>query len=261
MKNMNNQQKSKIKGFLFDKDGTLIEFERYWHEMVGKVFSEIQERLGLSDEVILTLKKKSGVKAAGFEKESLIQHRSSSEISRAWSDELMGIPHVNEMYRGCSKELAEAIYAIMDAVSESDEIQASALEGVEEILKELKARGYILGVATADTLLSTEKSLKETGLYPYFDFLGCDDGHTAPKPDPSLARAFEIKMKLKPGEYVMVGDSLSDYQFSQNCKAPFVGIHSPYGELKNIGDDVLLIHRFQELKFIFPDVFKTEQNK
>lgn len=245
---MEKNQKVKIKGILFDKDGTLIEFEAFWHEVIKEVFLTLGDLFDLSSTTIKRLMDYSGVLENGFAKESLIQYQSTSQIATAWAPILLDAsPLVRAKYGKNQEALASFLYEIIDEISRNTKITAVPMPFAGKVLKQLKEMGLFLGVATADTKSSTIKSLEETGLIGYFDFLGCDDGKTRPKPDPSLGLAFEKASHLKQGEYLMVGDSLSDYEFSKNCNIPFVGIRSSYSQLSTIKENIHLIESLEEL--------------
>ncbi|MBE0497056.1 MAG: HAD family hydrolase [Campylobacterales bacterium] len=246
------KQLNRVKGILFDKDGTLIEFEKFWHEVIKEVFFSLERAYDLDEDLVISLKQYSGVLEHGFKPESLIQYQSTSEIAKAWSLFLIEASEkIRLKYQGDSSACANDLYSLIDEISARGEFVAVSMPSAEVVLKRLKKEGFVLGIATADTKQSTIKSLKETGLLDYFDFLGCDDGTTLPKPNPNLGVAFEEAMRLKQGEYVMVGDSLSDYEFSKNCQIPFIGIRSHYGNLSDLKEDVQLIESLDELLEVF----------
>lgn len=202
----------------------------------------------MDDQAIGALKAFSGVLENGFERESLIQYQSTSEIAKAWAPMVLAHSSVaRRLYQSDKGICASALYKHIDEVCQNTNVTASALPFAETVLKALKERGFVLGIATADTWLSTVKSLKEAGLFAYFDFFGFDDGKTHAKPDPALGKAFEKATALKPQEYIVVGDSLSDYEFSKNCGVAFVGMRSGYGQLSALEEEVLLIHSLDEL--------------
>ena len=72
-----------IKGILFDKDGTLIEFEKTWHAILKTIFEQLND-MGYTSDLDL-FKKHAGYIKKGFEKESAIQYLSTTEIVTAWS--------------------------------------------------------------------------------------------------------------------------------------------------------------------------------
>ncbi|OPL08472.1 MAG: hypothetical protein AVO33_10975 [delta proteobacterium ML8_F1] len=230
---------TRFKGILFDKDGTLFEFETLWHDIMGKLFKRLSERYGVTSEQLGALKAYSGYGEEAFEKESPSQYLSTHELTRAWGDILFpGKPGI-----------ASELMALFEEVALEAAEQVQLLEGVSEILEFLKARGYALGIATADTWGSTYKGLKQSGILDYFDYVGVDDGVTRPKPHPEHALKFSRRVGIELKEMLIVGDSFNDFKFAQNAGVPFVGIQARYNDFEKMEDEALfVIHKVEELK-------------
>lgn len=233
-----------IKGILFDKDGTVIEFQELWHAIFTDVFDRLSLDLDLPHDAIDRLKKVSGYLETGFTRESLIQYKSTSDIAQIWSD-CLGYLYSDD------KALGQMLSGVIESASNDEKHIAKAMPGAIEVLSTLKARGYALGIATADSEQSMLKSLCDTQLLVYFDFLGCDDGLFRPKPEADLGNAFAEKMGLMPDAYCVVGDSVSDMAFAHACKVPFIGIESDYSDLQAFEKDARCIRSLYELLDIF----------
>ncbi len=210
-----------IRGILFDKDGTLIEFETMWHKIMALVFSQVEAIWGYDERTMHELMKLSGYQESGFSKESAIQYMSTREIIELWTDYL----------KADDKEVKNRFLHIFSDASMNDDIPIRTREGVLESLYYLKRKGYLLGVATADLPESTRNSLKRAGILDYFDFIGADDGIMKAKPDPDMAFRFCRQVNLAKEELLVVGDSVSDYCFAKRSGAGFAGIRSSYGTL------------------------------
>ena len=89
--------------------------------------------------------------------------------------------------------------------------------GVPELVKELSARGFKIGVVTSRARTSTYLGLELFGLDPYIDaVITCDDcAEHKPAPGPCLA-CLEA-LGSKPGNSVMVGDSKYDIGCANNA--------------------------------------------
>ncbi|MGB8454002.1 MAG: HAD family hydrolase [Anaerocolumna sp.] len=210
-----------IKGILFDKDGTLLEFFTLWHGIIGKVLSELEIHYAIQKETIEELKQASGFRKNKFEKESRIQYLATSQIADMWYEIINKVP--NQITYHELKNLFE-VKAL------SDNLEIKALEGVRELLAYLKVNGYTLGVATADTKLSTCNGLNKAGIIDYFDYIGCNEEGINPKPSPDMAFQFCHKMNLKTDELLIIGDSVTDMEFADNAKAQFIGIKTDYND-------------------------------
>lgn len=230
-----------IKAILFDKDGTLIEFEKTWHSIMALIFERMEEDPMVKPEDIIRLKRLSGYKTEGFETESMIQCLPTSEIAQRWAGEVAAEPEDLQGYRRYFHQLFEK--AAVD-----DRVEVTPLPKVEKTLEYLYDAGYRLGIATSDTEKSLHHSLEKAGLKRYFCFWGSDNGRYKAKPDPQMANAFMEEAGIAPDELLIVGDSDIDRRFAENAKAKFVGIIHPYGIFsgKETGTGVL-IHRMSEL--------------
>jgi len=93
---------------------------------------------------------------------------------------------------------------------------------VEKVLTKLKAQGYKLALLTNTESLHAEEIRKMLHLDDYFDVFAYSFDVRAVKPDP---KAFEFalkKLKVKPSEAMMVGDSLR----SDMAGSKAVGMHN-----------------------------------
>ena len=89
--------------------------------------------------------------------------------------------------------------------------------GMLELLKELKQRGYKLGLVTSRTKDTTWDGLKHYGMDKYFDAVitaGDTDKH---KPDPEPILITLKRMDSVPQETLMVGDTMFDLECARNA--------------------------------------------
>lgn len=210
-----------IKGILFDKDGTLLEFLTLWHGIIGEALEELNLRYSVSKETIEKIKRLSGYNQNNFGKESRIQYLATTQIADLWM-EILG----EESKRITYKELID----LFNEKAEADNLEITALKGVKELLEYLKDKNYILGVATADMEQSTRTGLGKAGILHYFDFIGFNEESKNPKPAPDMALHFCRQMNLAAGELLIVGDSVTDMEFASNAGAHFIGIKTDYNE-------------------------------
>jgi len=217
----------KIKGILLDKDGTLIEFEETWHKVFQSIFQELEQVYGLSKEEIQRLKKLSGFHEQGFEKESLIQYAPVEEILRQWMEALK--PEEDGL-SGEIKITKESLAELLERHSKGPNAQITPLDNTLETIRKFHKKGYILGIATADSKESTLHNLEVLGIESCFHFIGSDDGYFRGKPDPHMGEEFCRKFQLEPWEVLYVGDSIADMVFAQNNGFYFTGIKSSHNE-------------------------------
>lgn len=212
-----------IKGILFDKDGTLLDFSSTWHDILNKVLKELEKEYNVKPAIIEALKKVSGYLDNGFERESLIQYCATSQIVALWLEIIL-----REGAGQCKQITKNMLIDLFDEKALEEDVSIQVLEGVVELLNYLVKKGYVLGVATADTKPSTIHSLKKAKLYPYFNYIGSDEEGVMPKPAADMAYRFCTQEKLDPKEVLIVGDSVTDMLFAENAKSQFVGLKTPF---------------------------------
>jgi len=108
-----------------------------------------------------------------------------------------------------------AIYRDFQKEIFSDAIKV--FPGIPELVKELSARGYKIGVVTSRVRSSTYLGLEIFGLDPYIDaVITCEDcAEHKPGPGPALA-CLEV-LGSKPENAVMIGDSKYDIGCANNA--------------------------------------------
>ncbi|SMP40232.1 HAD family hydrolase [Anoxynatronum buryatiense] len=232
-----------IKGVLFDKDGTLIPFQEFWHSIYADFFHSLQYEWLIPDEVVSDLKTVSGFNETHFEKESLLQHASTRQLLRLWETRLA--LHCRPDGTRCSYE---KLSDLLSYHSTWPHRPISPLPGVVSTLYALEKSGIRLGIATADTLSSTRFTLSQAGLLSSFHFIGADDTVSAGKPSPEIARAFFHQEGLHPREVVVVGDSLSDLAFAMQAGTQFIGLDTPYNDSDGFRKaGALTVKRFDDI--------------
>ncbi|WP_018698458.1 HAD family hydrolase [Amorphus coralli] len=185
-----------IKGIVFDKDGTLIDYARTWvpiniraaeHAAAGD--ADLARRLldvgghHPDDNVV----------AGG----SLLAAGHTGEIAEAWIE--AGAPHKHAT-------LVDAL----DAIFTEGAAGSVAVTDLAALFRRLVDRGVAVGVATSDSAAGARATLKSVGLDGQTFFVaGYDSGHGG-KPQPGMVNAFCRDNGLDASEVAVVGDNLHD---------------------------------------------------
>lgn len=202
---------AQIKAILFDKDGTLIDFNRTWLPVLQRAAELLATHAGKpgKGEKLMT--------AGGFISadntwvpDCLLAAGSNEQIWRFWLDELES-PHLaNES-------------AIREEYKQVFHLKASGyspvLEDLDGFLAKLQALGLKLGVATMDDEASAVHTLEHMGCSQHFDFVcGADSGFGL-KPESGMIEAFALATGLETDSIMMVGDSPRDLRMGRNAGA------------------------------------------
>jgi len=195
-----------IKGILFDKDGTLLDYDRTWMPVNWQVARTLA---GGEEDLALRL-----LTEAGYSPDedrvlsgSPLAAGNTLEIAALFG-EIMGSSDI------------EAMTAEMDRLfTEGGRSGAVAVDGLVAALDGLLARSMVLGVATSDSEEGARVSLDVVGASDRFSFLaGYDSGH-GEKPGPGMVEAFCISTQLAPEEVVVVGDNRHDMEMGRSAGA------------------------------------------
>ncbi|MCB8746659.1 HAD-IA family hydrolase [Rhodoferax sp. U2-2l] len=112
----------------------------------------------------------------------------------------------------------------------------SLFDGVLPLLDALKARGYLLAVATGKSRRGLDEALATSALAGVFDASRTAD-QTAGKPDPLMLRELMAEFDVAPERTLMIGDTTHDLQMALNAGCPSVGVS--YGAHDHAVFDVL----------------------
>ncbi len=209
-----------IRGILFDKDGTLIEFHSTQHSIYAALLACLKDDYQVPDPLMQQLREALGHLPDRLTPESLIQFSTNQQIAQALFDTCQSYADEGGWRRPFdTNDLLELI----EQFSLGEDVPYVALPHVPETLRYLREKDYRLGIATVDTLAATVAGLKKTGILEYFDYLGTGED-SRPKPDTSLADGFCSQCGILPNELLIVGDGKNDMLFARNVGAHFIGI-------------------------------------
>lgn len=183
-----------IKGLLFDKDGTLFDFKRTWGEWARRFFLDLAGgdpvRAGQFSAPL-----GYDYAAGEFSKESVVIAGTPAEVTEAL---IAVFPEFSA---------AQMIDKVNRIASEVPQIEAVPLM---PLLREFRAKGLKLGVATNDAEAPARAHLASVQITEMFDFVaGFDSGYGA-KPAPGMQLGFCKSTGLTPEQVAMVGDSTHD---------------------------------------------------
>jgi phosphoglycolate phosphatase len=220
----------KIRGILFDKDGTIIDYARTW----------------------VPINREAALFAAsgdhGLAAELLRAHGQDPQTGAVVGNSVLAVGTIAEIADAFSAYLGSRAPAGLTAsfdrlFAEGGAKHAVLIPGADRTLATLKRRGLRIGVATNDSVGGLKASLQRTRILDLFDFaVGYDSGHGT-KPGPGMALAFCKTLAFEPAEIAVVGDAVHDLAMGRAAQAGLtVGVLSGTGtaeQLQPLADLVL----------------------
>jgi phosphoglycolate phosphatase len=186
-----------IRGILFDKDGTIVDYWRTWMPVNreaalyaargNEALARELLRLGGHDPETDRITPGSPLAAGDF-----------ADIAEAFAAH-PGVAAACELVAGI-----ERVFLARGAK------HSALVPGAHAAIAELHRRRLRLGIATNDCAAGIDASLAQHGILGCFDFAaGCDSGYGT-KPDPRMALAFCQAVGLAREEIAVVGDAVHD---------------------------------------------------
>lgn len=186
----------KVRGLLFDLDGTLLDSFPAHFEAYRVMFARFE--IEISEESFL------------------------AAYSPNWyhTYEAMGLP--GEVWEEANRYWVEA----------AEKLPPRLLPGVVETLDALRD-SYRLGIVTSGSRGRVLKDLERTDISRFFGVVVTGDDVRAPKPAPEGLQLGLSRIGLEAEEVVYVGDAHADYEMARAAGVPFLGIPSSFASLKD----------------------------
>jgi phosphoglycolate phosphatase len=215
-----------IKGIIFDKDGTLFDFNATWGAWTRGM---LDAEAGHDPALFARLADVLGydVPAATFLPESIVIASTAGEVAETIRSVLPALD-------------ADALLSRMNAAAAAvTQVEAVPLQSY---FAGLRDAGLRLGIATNDAEAPARAHLARAGVTQHFDFIaGYDSGHGG-KPAPGQLLAFCAETGLGAEHCLMVGDSTHDLHAGRAAGMRTIGVltgPAPREELSPLADVVL----------------------
>lgn len=198
-----------VRGVLFDKDGTLLDYAATWlpiNRAAALAAAEGDPALGERLLVAGGYDPARGRVAAN----TVLAAGTTLEIATAWLGHLPG------------RDLRQLVELIDRVFAEQGAATAVPVTELAPLFARLKARGLRLGIATSDSEQGIRATLGAFGVLDLLDFVaGYDSGHGA-KPQPDMVHAFCAATGLPARAVAVVGDNLHDLEMGRRAGAGLV---------------------------------------
>lgn len=228
-----------IDGVIFDKDGTLMEFQSFWLPVTYRVISRLYNEYGLE-----ALIKKECINALGIDENDCIDPEGQlaigtyATISTSLQNVLLGHGKNVQSYQ-FQKEMTQWFE------EESEKQTCHFTTDLKQLCDYLHEKNIHVAVATTDNLEVTKKCLNQGNMN--VEVISASDSSIPKKPDLRLIQYLAENWNTTCEKIVMIGDTPNDLRFAKKAGAKTIGVLSgvskeqlllPYADciLNNIGE-------------------------
>ncbi|HNS15223.1 MAG TPA: HAD hydrolase-like protein [Syntrophorhabdaceae bacterium] len=236
-----------IRLFIFDKDGTLMELNYYWTQMVGLRAELICKDLGLGKDHVEKIAYAMGadMKTGRLRPEGPVGLKKREVVLQTAVDYLKDIGH-DGAYDLCFN----AFQQVDDISSKDLKRFVKPISGASELLRKASLCGCKTAIATIDRRERAKLAMECLGFADTIDLVIGADDVSRPKPDPEQINFILNAFSIERSNAVMVGDAMTDVQMGVNA-----GLKASIGVLTGLATK-------EQLKGITPyvveDVSKIE---
>lgn len=201
----------KVDAIIFDKDGTLIDFDAFWVEISVRAIGEVLSRLEMQAVDPALILEAFGVHDGVTDVDGILCMGTYAAMGHV----------VYEILREHGGAVSEetVTQTVIDAYNRHSDagVIKPTVKTLASVLRDWKGRGKRLALVTTDNELITRKCLRGLGVEDVFDKIYTDDGIMPKKPDPSCALDFCKRYGLQPSRVAVVGDTITDVRFARNA--------------------------------------------
>jgi phosphoglycolate phosphatase len=217
---------SNIQAIVFDKDGTLIDFNAMWGDWITELARHLEAAayISIAPQLFGTV---------GFDPATgIVAPNGPLAIST-----MTGIRTLAEnVLRAAGLTPAAAAAATQAGWYIPDPVAlAQPLADLPALFGTVRARGIRIAVATTDDRAPTLATLAALGVAPLVDALACGDDDRPLKPAPDMILAICEELGISPAQAAMVGDTAADLRMGRSA-----GVGLTIGVLSGVGSAELL---------------------
>lgn len=224
----------RIRGILFDKDGTLIDFHAMWAGWADAIGHRLEAatRRPVAGDVFA---------AIGYDPVAA-RARTGSPLAIATMAELREV--IAAVVRRWCPSVAAARGAVEEAWFEPDPVTTAVpTTDLTALFASLRASGRRIAIATTDDRAPTEATLRALGLRSEVSAIACGDDGVGVKPDPAMVLALCRSTGVEPGRGAVFGDTPADLTMGRAAGLRLVaGVLTGVGtrgELEPLADVIL----------------------
>lgn len=208
----------RAEAIIFDKDGTLIDFDAFWVSLSRVAVNDILKQLGQTEALTEEILEAFGVHDGVTDINGVLCKGTYKQMSQIVQGILLD--------HGCSVSDDTIEKLVLDAYNRNAQVGEvkPTCPNLCEVLQTLKSRNKRIALVTTDNMQLSVLCLEKLGVLDLFDKLYTDDGVLPVKPNPDNAFDFCAYTGLNREQVVMVGDTMTDVRFARNAGIRVIGV-------------------------------------
>jgi len=236
----------RAQAIIFDKDGTLIDFDAMWGGWAIYLAQQLQHVSGLNVEVPLYL-------ALGYDhtNKKVLAHGNLAANPMAQLFHLtVEVMQSMGLSKTQAEHVAEQAWYIPDPV-----ILAKPFTNTRELFRKLTEQKIQIAIATSDDCAPTQATVEALDIEEFITTMVCADDGIPAKPAPDVVLTICERMKVDPAKVMVVGDTTTDLKMARAANAGLaVGVLSGVSSAKDLIphadvliDSVAELHAYAEM--------------
>lgn len=206
---------------VFDKDGTLMKLGHPVVKLADDLINEFSVRTNIHVP-------KSEIKDAFGIVDDHVDKLIGAKTTKAIVSSLEKLPNGDAMASWLLKKIEHA-------TSDNEVEDIEIIEGVQETLKSLHDKGYLLAIVSADDTASMDLFIDKYSIREYFDMIITSDASEYHKPQKELLQLIMNDLNVAKEKTMMVGDTEMDIELGQNGEVgKIVGVLSGSGNQQDL---------------------------
>jgi phosphoglycolate phosphatase-like HAD superfamily hydrolase len=203
----------KAQAIIFDKDGTLIDFDAMWGGWVVHLAEQLRQVSGLQVREALCI-------AMGYDDEHqkvlALGKLAATPMSLLYelTVEVMQSLGLNE---AGAKKAVEQGWCIPDPV-----LLAKPFTDTRTLFGKLHAQGIKIAIATTDDRAPTQAMIEAFDIEEYMSSMVCADDGIPAKPAPDMVLTLCKRMEVDPSKVMVIGDTTADLKMARAAGAGLI---------------------------------------
>jgi phosphoglycolate phosphatase len=201
---------------IFDKDGTLIDFEYAWGQQTVAGVERLVAAVGGGDALRRDLYRSLGYDPQAGHTDGTGPLATASMVKLSTIVATVLYQH-GMGWDGAEAHVKNSFEAGMAAIPLRELVRPAA--DVKALVNDLRRVNVRVAVVTTDDRSPTQETMALLGIEDQVDFLACGDDPIPTKPAPDAVLKVCAELGVEPGRTLVVGDTLTDMVMAERARA------------------------------------------